>query len=300
MNKLELLKKENNEISNQIGNAERDNDFDSLHKLKKQFYENKLSILNLLTVKNEKFTITARDLKTKVSGMKKAIRYETGVSALDIELKGGFEVGSLIQLAGQSGAGKTTLFLKIVANIAKYSKSCFFNFEMGDRRIVKRLTTLLTEENQWDNLLVNAETRNISDLIMEITLLANDGIKFFSIDSRMKLRLDGGEAEYQKIAKMSSMLSECAIKNDIIILMVNQISEEDLKSKRLSFKGSGDQIYDSDMALFIVVEEDESRTLHCTKSRQDDHLFKIKLPHIKMPKFTTTEYIPDRIEMSVL
>jgi replicative DNA helicase len=108
--------------------------------------------------------------------------------------------------------------------------------------------------------------------------MANDGIKFFAVDSRMKLRITGGEAEYLKIAKMSSQLSECAIKNDIIILLINQISEEDLKSGRLSFKGSGDQIYDTDMALFIVIKEDDNRQLICTKNRQDEFMFKVDLP----------------------
>ena len=100
----------------------------------------------------------------------------------------------------------------------------------------------------------------------------------FAVDSRMKLNKSGSDAEYQKIATMSKMLSECAIKNDIIILMINQISEADLVSGRLSFKGSGDQLYDSDMALFIIVDEEDNRHLVCTKSRQDEVTFKIQLP----------------------
>lgn len=300
MNKLEKLKQENERVFELLAEAERRNDFDEGLKLKKQYYQNKLLMLELLNVKNEKLTLTARELKLKVNNKPKAIRYETGISILDKELRGGFEVGSLIQLAGQSFAGKTTLFLNIIANISKYTKASFFNFEMGDRRIVKRLNDLLTEEDQWDNLLINADTRNINDLIMEITILANDGIKFFAIDSRMKLRKDGSEAEYQKIALMSSMLSECAIKNDIIILMVNQISEEDLKSQRLSFKGSGDQLYDTDMALFILIKEDETRELQCIKNRQDEVTFKIDLPKTYRPTFQVTEYKHENVEMGVL
>ena len=303
MDKLETLKQENSELPALIDAAERVNDIDTLVKLKRQFYANKVEIIDLLSVKNEKRTITARELKTKVDSMPNAIRYETGVKALDEHLMGGFEVGSLIQLAGASGAGKTTLFLKIISNIAKYTNSAFFNFEMGDRRIVKKLTKLLVEDKQWDNLLINSETRDINDLIMEITLMANDGVKFFAVDSRMKLRKSGSEAEYQKISLMSSMLSECAIKNDIIILMINQISEEDLKSGRLSFKGSGDQIFDSDMALFIVVGEEEVRNLICKKNRQDDHLFHFELPKDYDNTYNVVETVYEDIpsvEMSIL
>jgi len=301
LSKIELLKQENERLLNQLNMAERNNDFDTIYKLKKQYYSNKLSMLELLTVKNETFTISARELKRKTDAKPHAIRYETGISVLDEKLKGGFEVGSLIQLAGQSFAGKTTLFLSIVANIAKYSKAMFASFEMGDRRIVKRLQELLTEEKQWDNLLINSETRDINDLVMEITLLANEGIKFFAIDSRMKLKMSGSDAEYQKISLMSSRLSECAIKNDIIILLVNQISEEDLKNRRLSLKGSGDQLYDSDMALFILIKDDESRELICTKNRQDEFTFKVDLPkNYNQKRYVVTEYVEEKIEMSVL
>lgn len=301
-NKLEELKQENKTLALQIDKADLEGDFDLGVELKRKFYSNKLLMIDLISKKNEKLTLTARDLRAKVRSMKKAIRYETGVRALDEHLNGGFEVGSLIQLAGQSFAGKTTLFLQIISNVAKYTKSAFFNFEMGDRRIIKRLDGLLTKDAQWDNLLINSETRSIDDLIMEITLMANDGIKFFAVDSRMKLKMSSGDAEYQKIALMSSMLSECAIKNDIIILVINQISEEDLKSGRLSFKGSGDQLYHTDMALFIVVEENGDRKLICTKSRQDEHLFSFILPNpSKEYKYVETVYedIP-KIETSVL
>jgi len=311
-NKLDDLKQHNINIASQIDRADIEGNFDLSVKLKRQYHTNKISMIDLIASKNEKLTTSARDLRTKVKNMPKAIRYATGIIEFDEHLRDGFEVGSLIQLAGQSFSGKTTLFLQIIANISKYANSVFFNFEMGDRRIVKRLTDLLTEEQQWDNLLINSETRSIEDLIMEITILANDGMKFFAVDSRMKLKKEGSEAEYQKIAFMSSALSECAIKNDIIILMINQISEEDLKSKRLSFKGSGDQLFDSDMALFIVIEEKENkvddndvdRRLVCIKNRQDEHLFNFILPNNKVrPCINVTEYVheeTDSITMSVV
>lgn len=300
---LEDYKLKNKNLIQNIEQAERNQDYESVIGLKRELYNNKIKMLDLLTVKNEKLTITAGALRDKVNAMKPAIRYETGIRVLDENLKGGFEVGSLIQLAGQSFAGKTTLFLQIVANIAEYNKSVFFSFEMGDRRIVKRLNYLLTKEQQWSNLLINSQTRNINDLVMEITLLADDGVKFFAIDSRMKLSKDGSEAEYQKIALMSKMLSECAIKNDIIILVINQISEEDLKNGRFSLKGSGDQLYDSDMALFMTVGENDVRHLFCTKNRQDEHTFKIDLPKEYNKQYnhveTVYEDIP-KVEMSVL
>ena len=289
--KLQQLKEENDSLYYQIKDAEQKKDFDTGYKLKKQLYQNKIKMLDLINAKQESSTITARELKEKVSRMKKAISYETGIREIDNNLGGGFEVGTLIQLGGESFSGKTTLFLNIISNISKYSKATFFNFEMGDRRIIKRLQNLLTDEKQWDNMLINSTTRNIDDLIMEITILADEGIKFFAIDSRMKVYKDGQESEAQKISSMSSRLAECATRNDIIILMINQVSEDDLKNKRLSFKGSGDQKYDADIAMFIVIEKDGTRKLICSKNRTgNERLFTVDLPKSYNNAPQITEY----------
>jgi hypothetical protein len=57
------------------------------------------------------------------------------------------------------------------------------------------------------------------------------------------------------------------------------MSEEDIKGKRLAFKGSGDQQYDSDISLFYVLDEKtEERTLICNKNRTiNERTFKVKL-----------------------
>ena len=58
------------------------------------------------------------------------------------------------------------------------------------------------------------------------------------------------------------------------------MNEEDIKNQRLAFKGGGDQLYDTDLALFYQFKKDKDtppqywgRKLTCTKNRQDDILF---------------------------
>lgn len=302
MKKFEDLKLTNQQLANDIANAELIHDDDEAIRLKKLLYSNKLEMLDLLTMKNSKNNITAKELKEKIAKMKPSIRYETGLSYLDDNLVSfnenvGFEVGSLIILGGQSGAGKSHLMLDILSNISKYSKCAFFNFEMGDRRLNYRLERLLKTEKQWNNFIINSGSRDIDDLLMEINILADDGVVFFAIDSKMKISVKGNEAEHQKISSITKRLSEVAIKNDIIIFLINQISEENLKSGRMAFKGSGDQLYDADMALFLTVIENGVRQLECTKNRQDERTFKIELPKVIKPVFeikhkkpTITEY----------
>ena len=285
MKKFEELKEHNQQLANDISNAESLQDHDEAIRLKKILYANKITMLDLLTMKNSKNNITALELKDKVSKMKPAIRYETGLRYLDENLKSynlnvGFEVGSLIILGGQSGAGKSHMMLDMLSNISKYAKCAFFNFEMGDRRLNHRLNRLLKTDEQLNNFIINSGSRDLDDLLMEINILADEGVVFFAIDSKMKLSVKGNEAEHQKISSITKRLSEVAIKNDIIVFLINQISEENLKNGRMAFKGSGDQLYDADMALFMSIVDNGVRRLECTKNRQDELMFTVDLPKL--------------------
>jgi replicative DNA helicase len=277
MEKFNDLKEENNKLAFLISKAEQEQNHDEAIKLKKKLYTNKLLMIEMITIEEKRNGITARELRRLVDLRPKAIRYETGIRPLDDKFKGGIELGTFVQLAGESGVGKTHLTLEILTNIAIYTKSVFFNFEMGDTRIVKRLKNIIKEEQQWDNLIIDNDSREIEVLCNEITLYANEGIKFFTIDSKMKINVDTAEADHQKFSKISKRLAELSQKQDIIIFLINQMNEEDIKHKRLAFKGSGDQKYDADIALFYVRDDDGNRRLICNKNRQDEYEFTIDL-----------------------
>ena len=287
MQTFEQLSARNIELGIQISSAEQYNDHEKQIAFKKELYSNKLEMIDLLEFQNKKNNISAKDLLHKVDNLPTVTRYATGLKYLDKNLKlhesdedGGIEVGSLVILGGQSGAGKSHIMLEMLSHISTYSKCVFFNFEMGDRRLASRLKKLLKTKEQLENFLVDSESRDLGDLLMEIKILAQEGVKFFAIDSKMKITVKGNEAEYQKISKITKELSAAAIKNDIIILLINQISEENLKTKTLAFKGSGDQLYDADIALFLTIIEDDRRQLICKKNRQDERLFNEILPPV--------------------
>ena len=56
---------------------------------------------------------------------------------------------------------------------------------MGDRLFVKKLKELNLNDSQLDNLIIDSDTNKLEDLLMEIELYAEDGIKFFAIDSKI-------------------------------------------------------------------------------------------------------------------
>jgi len=273
---LELLDVRNKELANLIEQAERNQDI-SRYSLKKELYENKIKMIEIITVEEKRNGITARELKALVELRPKTPRYETGVEALDNKFFGGIEIGTFVQLAGESGVGKTHLLLEILSNIANYSKTVFFNFEMGDTRIINRLNKSLVNNPQWDNLIIDNDSREIDTLCNEIILYARDGVKFFTIDSKMKIEVNSNQEDHQKFSSISKKLAKLSQQHDIIIFLINQMSEQDIKNKRLAFKGSGDQQYDSDISLFYIKDADGNRKLVCNKNRQDEQEFAIDL-----------------------
>jgi len=251
---------------------DRSQDNRELVAFKKEYHKTKLMMIDILTLEDKSKGMTARELIADVNSRKKVPRYETGIRGLDEAFNGGIETGTFIQLAGQSFTGKTHLVLEILSNIAGAWGAVLFNFEMGDVRIAHRLNRLLTTDEQLDNLIIDSRTRDIDDLINEIKIYARKGVKFFAVDSKMKIT-SSEKDDMKRFAEISSKLSRVCQENDIIVFLINQMNEADLQSKRLAFKGSGDQMYDTDIALFYMLNDDDTRTLICSKNRQDERGF---------------------------
>ncbi len=239
--------------------------------LKKELYSTKLEMIAILDTEKESSGITARVLIDNAINSKRKDRYSIGM--LDKEFKGGIEVGTFVQLAGQSFVGKTHFILEIMANISGYTECVLFNFEMGERRMGYRLNDRLVTPTQLDNLIVDSHTRDIDEMINEIRIYAKKDIKFFCIDSKMKITSKIVD-DFSRYNDISAKLSRVCQENDIIIFLINQMSNADIENSNFSFKGSGDQLYDTDIALFYTIDQDtEERMLSCTKNRQDETTF---------------------------
>ena len=277
MEQYEILEKRNHELIGKINQAEMNQEINESIELKKELYNNKIKMLDMIREDDKRAGLTAREYIKLANSLPNLPKFCTGIHDLDMAFKGGFQTGMFIQLAGESGVGKTHLFLEILSNMSISRQVVFFNFEMGIRLLSARLNRLLKKDSQLDNLIIDSDNRNLKDLIMEIELYAKEGVKFFAIDSKMKIRVDGKDEEHQKISRLSNDLAELCQRRDITIMLINQMNESDIKNKRLAMKGSGDQKYDADIALFYVKDEKGKRTLICTKNRQDEVEFSIDL-----------------------
>lgn len=237
--------------------------------------------LNRLRKHNKVITkaISAYELIEDVNSRPAIPKYETGVKPLDDALLGGIEIGSFVQLAGASFAGKTHLVIEILSNIANYKKVLFFNFEMGDRRIANRFSKSLQTDEARKNMLIHNDNRELSHIVDEIISANKKGVQFFAIDSKMKIEVSDEKEDHKKFSKISSTFSKLTQENEIIIFLINQVSEDDDKTGRMAFKGSGDQLYDTDLALFYYLDKKnpKARNMICRKNRQDENNFTLSL-----------------------
>jgi len=173
--------------------------------------------------------------------------------------------------------GNSHLMFELIANVSKYKEIAFFSFEMGERRTDDRMYKKIQNEKALENWKIDFYSRNIDDLVNEIKLFSRDGIKFFVIDSMMKIETSASKnlIEHQRI--ISHELSKVAQERDIIVCLINQMNKSDIKEGRLDIKGAGDQEYDSDILLFYRRDEKGNRQLVCKKNRQDEVLFMLDL-----------------------
>ena len=267
---------EHDQIEYNLSNNGQNMPVEELLDLKERLYTLKLEIIKESRAVKSSGAITLKQFRSKVEAMPRVPMHETGIYPLDHALGGGIELGSFVQLGAPSFVGKTKLTLEILANVSKFHGVVFFNYEMGARRIYKRLRHL--NEHQAEHFKIYDEDNSLEKIESIIEFHAIKGDRFFGIDSKMKIAVKGLEKDHQKFAEITKRLSLLCQRLDIIILFVQQMSEDDIKHKRLAYKGGGDQFYDGDINLFYIDNGDNTRKLICEKNRTgDEHLFAIDL-----------------------
>lgn len=242
---------------------------------------------DILELAEDKALETLKDVRHRVNNKPKSNKYLTGHRIIDHKM-GGFSEGSFINVAGVNFSGKTTLVLDIIQNIARHKRAVFFSFEMYENLLINNK---LTNSSIDDNLVIVQDKYDLLFIEAIIRREANNGVKFFAIDSMMKIKTNAKQQDYQKVSLISSTLARLTQELGIIILLINQMALTDIREKRLEFKGSGDVSYDSDVSLFITVDDNENRMLHCKKDRINERTWKEDITDTKFSnKPIVTEY----------
>ncbi len=205
-------------------------------------------------------------------------KFSTGIDWLDEKMNGGLSEATFINLAGENFGGKTYLTMKIMEHISKTDPVFFFSFEMYEGLLAKRVAHW--SNKQLNNLFIEQKITDLYRIESIIRSQRERGIKFFAIDSRMKITLPYKMDIYEKNSEITKVLSKVTQEIGATILLINQIAETDLRNGRLSLKGSGDQTYDSDVIIYIAIERDkktkEPKARHyiCTKDRINERTWK--------------------------
>jgi hypothetical protein len=282
-----------------------DNDRNKEARIKElEYLEARREVLSLVDEDiNRQRSVPIEVIKKRVAQMEKPKRVSTGINKLDAELvtdrmkeensnsMGGMALGNFVQIAGSRGSGKTSIMMKMLTGFSHYETVCWFDFEMGERRVVEKLEQFTHNES---NLLYYSASRDLKDVRDEIKLLAASGVNHFVIDSAMKIRVESSD-RYDKFSVISGTMAELTSSLGINIYMINQISQSAEREGFMAIKHGNDAEYDADFIFYVLMPKliedgrnvkdemgmdvfDESkRILKCTKNRQDERLFSIEL-----------------------
>lgn len=210
---------------------------------------------------------TLIDVKIRVSQKTKSPKYETGIRWFDDQMRGGLTEGSFVNIAGESFVGKTTFVLNVLGNIAKHRETLFFSYEMYENTLVSNKVKDWTDE-QLRNTTIIQKNSNIDYIESEIRRYSRRGGRFVAVDSKMKVSVKWMKDQIQIDSHISKVLSKLAQETGCIIILINQMSSESVKSNALFLKGSNDQEFDSDVMLFIGKDKaTDRRKMVCKKDR---------------------------------
>lgn len=161
--------------------------------------------------------------------------YPTKISFLDTCFNGGLELAQLILISGDPEAGKTRLGLQIIENLAQNHKVCFFCFEFTIENYVR--SRMKEPKAYFKNLKIIDEGYDINEIANNIKNLYKEGVKFFLIDSQMRITSpQARNMEEEETAKFSTLAKLCHSLGILIILIV-QTSKSDRDNPMGSKKG---------------------------------------------------------------
>ncbi|MBN1455248.1 MAG: DNA repair and recombination protein RadB, partial [Methanomicrobia archaeon] len=167
-------------------------------------------------------------------------KYGTGCKSMDELLGGGFESGTVTQLYGEAGSGKTNICLQMAVECARDGQSVIIIDSEG-LSPERFLQIASAHKNEDESVEVLAEriilyqphtfeqqTSCIKEIGTVIKEKANKSkIKLIVLDSATlfyRLELDDERSAYVKgLANQIATLLECARRHDLVVIITNQV-----------------------------------------------------------------------------
>lgn len=203
----------------------------------------------------------------------------TGVDFIDVSFNGGLECGQLVLISGEADAGKTALGIQMLKHISKSEPVLFFAFEFTLRKFISAQREIEGQEWRNDNLFIEVENNDLDMVAYHIKKANKEkGVRFFLIDSQMRLTCDiEGNEEKSETFKFFT-LATLARKLEVVIVLIVQTSKKDPNTPIGSKKAN----HEADVFIRIEHEKSEekdkpysttSRKISVIKNKQNGHIF---------------------------
>lgn len=221
--------------------------------------------------------------------------YKTNIPFIDNCFEGGFELGQLMLISGDPDSGKTMLGLQILENLSKITRVCFFSFEFPVEHYLKRKNESSSGLNA-ENFFIIDEGFDINEVANNIKeLYKQKGVKFFLIDSQMRLTTPQARAGEEEESLKFSILARLCHHLNIFIFFIIQTSKSDEDTPLGSKKGA------HEASIIVRLKRDknkeEERTIVVKKNKQTGKHYKSEiLFDPKMLKF----YEPSQRELEII
>ena len=228
----------------------------------------------------------------------------TGFLNFDNTIDGGFKRGNLIIVAARPGVGKTALAIQLMRNAAEEgNKTVFFSIEMMRDEIGNRMlysTELINSYQVWSGkmdwedfdtavkgmedlpILVNDRSRNLSELVSRMTVLARRGQCDIAFVDYLGL-IDTNDKRiplYQQIAEVTGTMKVTAKRLGIPIVLLCQLNrdaaKDDCDPDLYHLRDSGSIEQDADIVLMLRRNGDDLDVL-IRKNRHGEANLRVKL-----------------------
>ena len=226
---------------------------DTLHRMNEDKVSEDRSVLEILE------EIKKTEAGGGISGI------DTGIARID-EITVGLKAGHFWVIGGEYKSGKTRLALELTRRVARKHKVLFYTLEMNDDEVI---SILLQQErrNQTkekatkavealnDNLMIYDSKFRLAQL--EAHILSQEIKPAVVFIDHIGLVETDDKEPHVRLSRVSRSLKLLAKRTGTCIVSLSQISEENIKRKAGSFKGSGDIAADCDVGI-VVVKDNES------------------------------------------
>lgn len=188
-----------------------------------------------------------------------AERIVTGLSEFDRVLGGGIVVGSVVLIGGAPGAGKSTILLQAIANIAGQGIAVLYvSGEESLQQIAERAHRLSLPADKI-RMLAETSVQRICDVLDELQpkVLVIDSIQVVYTQN-----VESAPGSVSQVRESASYLTQYAKKNHISIFMVGHVTKDQSLAGPMTLSHIVDtqvMLSSTDDARFRVLRADKNR-----------------------------------------